>query len=219
MLPRQEISTRHQLLHLLKTQGNRCISDLSKALSITEMAVRRHIHTLERDDLVRSVLVRQSMGRPLYRYSLTEQANDFFPKNYPQLTLDLLTELEEQTDGTDVIDRLFQGRRDKLEARYRENMLDKPLADKVSELSSIQNTAGYMTDWNSSEEEGVFHLYEYNCPIAQVAKRYRQACHCEQQLFEQLLGANVERTECLADGATRCTYAISSKTNSINKEI
>jgi predicted ArsR family transcriptional regulator len=208
MLPQPEGSTRRQLLQLLKTQGNCCIRELSKALSITEMAVRRHIHTLERDNLIQSVLVRQAMGRPLYRYSLTEQADDLFPKNYPQLMMDLLSELEEQTGGAEVIDRMFQGRRDKLEARYRERMADRPLAERVAELSSIQNTGGYMTEWETSEEDDAFKLYEYNCPVAQVANQYRQACHCEQQLFERLLGASVERTECLADGGARCTYVI-----------
>jgi predicted ArsR family transcriptional regulator len=208
MLPQHEVSTRHQLLHLLKTEGNCCISELSKALGITEMAVRRHIQSLERDNLIRSYIVRQAMGRPLYRYSLTEQADDLFPKNYPQLTLDLLTELEEQTGGSEIIDRMFQGRRDKLETRYLEQMTGRPLADRVAELSSIQNSAGYMTEWEPGEEVGAYRLYEYNCPIAQVAKRYRQACHCEKQLFEQLLDAKVERTECLADGGARCTYVI-----------
>jgi predicted ArsR family transcriptional regulator len=208
MLPQHEVSTKRQLLQLLKTQGNYCIRELSQALRITEMAVRRHIHTLERDNLIQSVKVRQAMGRPLYRYSLTEQADDLFPKNYPQLTMDLLSELEEQTGGAEIIDRMFQGRRDKLAARYRERMADLPLAERVAELSSIQNTGGYMTEWETSEEVGTFKLYEYNCPIAQVANQYRQACRCEQQLFERLLGASVERTECLAEGGARCTYAI-----------
>jgi predicted ArsR family transcriptional regulator len=211
MLPQQELSTRRQLLQLLKTQGNCCISDLSKALGITEMAVRRHIHSLERDNLIRSVLVRQPIGRPLYRYSLTEQADDLFPKNYPQLTLDLLSELEEQTGGVEVINRMFMGRQMKLEARYQERMAERSLADRVSELSAIQTAAGYMTEWEPTEAEGAYQLYEYNCPIAQVANRYRQACHCEKQLFEQLLDATVERTECLADGDMRCTYAIQPK--------
>lgn len=68
-----------------------------------------------------------------------------------------------------------------------------------------------MTEWESAEENGTYRLHEYNCPIAQVANRYRQACHCEKQLFETLLDASVERTECLADGGARCTYAIKPK--------
>lgn len=209
----EQFSTRRQLLQLLKTQGSCGISELSKELGITEMAVRRHIHTLERDGLIRSALVRQAMGRPLYRYSLTPQADDLFPKNYPQLTLDLLSELEEQTGGTEVIDLMFQGRRNKLEERYRERMEHKTLGERVSELTSIQNAGGYMTEWEASEESEVYHLHEYNCPIAQVANRYRQACRCEHQLFERLLDAQVERTECLAEGGGRCTYAIRAKSS------
>ena len=72
--------------------------------------------------------------------------------------MDLLGELEEQTGGSEIIDRMFQGRRDKLEARYRERMADKPLHDRVQELSAIQNAAGYMTDSEGSEEDGVFRI-------------------------------------------------------------
>jgi predicted ArsR family transcriptional regulator len=208
MLPQEELSTRSQLLQMLKTQGNCSISDMAKAMGITEMAVRRHIQTLEGEGLIRATLVRQAMGRPSYRYALTEQSDDLFPKNYPQLTLDLLSELEELPDGSQVIDRLFEGRRDKLENRFLERMIDRSLEERVAELSAIQNAGGYMTEWVSGEETGVYMLYEYNCPVAKVANRYRQACHCERQLFERLLDASVERTECLADGGTRCTYAI-----------
>ncbi|MFC5529890.1 helix-turn-helix transcriptional regulator [Cohnella yongneupensis] len=206
--PKEESSTRRRLLHLLKTGGKCTVSELSIALSITEMAVRRHLHAMEKDGIVGVTTVRQAMGRPLYRYALTAQADDYFPKNYSQLTLDLLAELEEQAEGTAVIDRMFQGRRDKLAQRYEERMRHRPLEDRVRELALIQNGGGYMATWERAEENGGFALHEYNCPIAHIANQFRQACHCEQQLFAQLLEADVERTECLADGGGRCTYAI-----------
>ncbi|MBB6673860.1 HTH domain-containing protein [Cohnella nanjingensis] len=215
MLPQEEGSTREQLLQLLKTRGNSSIGELSKELAITEMAVRRHVQTLERDGLVRSALVRQAMGRPSYWYSLTERADDLFPKNYPQLALDLLEELEEQHGGAQVIDRLFEGRREKLASRYRERLAHASLEDRVAELTAIQHAGGYMSDWERETDDS-FLLHEYNCPIAQVAGRYRQACHCEQRLFEELLDAKVERTECIADGGQRCTYAIRRAERSAN---
>ncbi|MGG1311973.1 helix-turn-helix transcriptional regulator [Cohnella laeviribosi] len=211
MLQQEEGSTRYRLIRLLKTQGGLSINELSKALAITEVAVRRHVHTLEKDGLVRSSLVRQAMGRPSYRYRLTERADDLFPKNYPHLTLELLSELEE-TAGADAVDRLFAGRRDKLASRYRDRMTGRSLKERVAELSSIQNAGGYMAEWESGNEEEVYYLYEYNCPIAMVAGKYRQACQCEKSLFRQLLEADVERTECLADGGIRCAYAIRPKT-------
>lgn len=208
MLPRNEGTTRRQLLHLLKTKGESCVQELSGALGITAMAVRRHLHSLQRDGLVRVSLVRRAVGRPSYRYSLTERAEELFPRNYAQLTLDLLDELQAMA-GTGSVDRLFAGRREKLEARYRERMRGKHLRDKVAELAAIQNASGYMAEWD--EDRDGFRLYEYNCPIAAVAGQYRQACRCERELFAALLDADVERTECLAEGDVRCTYVIRSR--------
>lgn len=209
MPQQEELTTRRQLLQMLKTRGNCSISEMAKAMGVTEMAIRRHTQSLEKDGLIRSTLVRQSMGRPSYRFSLTERADDLFPKNYPQLTLDLLNELENLPGGPDMIDRLFEGRRDKLEMRFREQMQRSTLEERVAELAAIQQNGGYMAAWESDDSEtDVYKLYEYNCPVSQIANRYRQACHCELQLFERLLGADVKRTECLADGASRCTYAI-----------
>lgn len=216
MMPQVEGTTRSQLLHLLRTNGDCSIVELSEALGITEMGVRRHIHSLERDGYIRSVIVRQAMGRPSYRYSLTELADDLFPKNYPHLTLDLLAELEELPGGETMVNKLFSGRRGKLEARYRERMANKSLEERVAELASIQNASGYMADWEK-DENGGYKLHERNCPISQVANRYRQACHCEQELFGVLLGADVERTECLADNGLRCTYAIRQKTAAVSE--
>lgn len=209
MLPQEERSTRSQLLQMLKTEGSCSTGDMAKAMGITEMAVRRHIQAMERDGLISSALVRQPMGRPCYRYSLTDQADHLFPKNYSQLALDLFAELEQAPSGPAMIDRMFEGRRDKLVNKYRDRMANRTLEERVAALSEIQNDGGYMTSWSADgNEPDAYQLHEYNCPVSQVANQYRQACHCELQLFERLLGAEVERTECLADGGKRCTYAI-----------
>jgi predicted ArsR family transcriptional regulator len=170
------------------------------------MAVRRHLNTLERDGLLETKLVRQAMGRPTHLYLLTKQADDLFPKNYHHLTLDLLEELLED-EGEEKVDSLFKKREDKLVARYQSRMQAKSLGERVSELAKIQNENGYMAKWKQ-HGDGEFELSEHNCPITQVANRYQQACHCELSLFQRLLGANVERTECLAKGGTKCKYVI-----------
>ncbi|WEK53188.1 MAG: DeoR family transcriptional regulator [Candidatus Cohnella colombiensis] len=211
MLPNEEGSTRRQLLQLIKVQGSCRIRELAQSLEVTEMAIRRHMHKLEEEGLITARAVRHGMGRPVLYYSLTVLADERFPRKYSQLTLDLLSELEEQPSGAQMIDSMFIGRRDKLEARYEERMQHRSLKDRVMELAIIQNAGGYMAEWESTDEFEVYQLYEYNCPISQIACRYRQACECEQQLFEKLLDADVERTQCLADGAACCTYKIRPK--------
>lgn len=204
-----ETSTRKVILTMLKTQGELSVGDISKQLGITEMAVRRHLNTLERDGLLEARLVRQAMGRPTHHYVLTDRAEEFFPKNYHHLTLDLLGELLKE-EGQERIDVLFQKREDNLIHKYESRMLDKSLEERVSELASIQNENGYMVNWERYGE-GEFVLSEHNCPISQVANRYQQACQCELSLFQRLMDADVERTECLAKGGLKCSYIIKSK--------
>ncbi|MDQ0897161.1 metalloregulator ArsR/SmtB family transcription factor [Paenibacillus sp. V4I7] len=202
-----ETSTRKVILSMLKTQGPLSVHDISKQLGITEMAVRRHIHSLEKDDLLETKLVRQAMGRPSNVYTLAPQADELFPKKYMQLTLDLLDELLEG-EGQEKIERLFEGRQAKLEARYQPRMSEKSLEERVAELALIQNENGYMVDWSQLGED-TYMFSEHNCPITQVANTFTQACQCELALFRNLLDANVERTECLAKGASKCVYMIS----------
>ncbi|NHN31363.1 helix-turn-helix transcriptional regulator [Paenibacillus agricola] len=204
-----EVSTRRTILTMLKTQGNLAVSEIAKQLGITEMAVRRHLNTLERDGLIDSRLVRQAMGRPTNLYFLTENADELFPKNYHNLTLDLLGELAAEA-GELQVQLLFERRKDKMIGRFEEQMRGKPLADRVKALADIQNANGYMASWDTAEAGGYI-INEHNCPISQVANQYNHACHCELLMFETLLDANVQRTECLVKGGLKCSYTIQDK--------
>ena len=203
----QESGTRGQLLMLLKFKGSACVNEMAKELGITEMAIRRHLSTLERDGLIESKLVRQAMGRPVHLYSLTELSEDLFPKKYQHLALELLDELA-QDEGEQRIAQLFERRKARLYGKYRKRLEGRPLEDKVAGLADLQNINGYMARWEK-EGEGQYVLMEHNCPIAQVACAYQHACQCELALFRELLEAGVERTECIANGDKKCVYRIS----------
>lgn len=202
----QERSTREQILHMMKTNGPLSTKEITDELGITEMAIRRHLSTLERDGLIESKLIRPTMGRPTAVYGLTEQGDTLFPKNYHTLTLDLLDELAEET-GSDLVDRLFDRRKEKLERQYKPSMEGKSFEEKVKTLAQIQNDSGYMTRLEQ-QGENEYILIEHNCPIAQIANQYYHACECELNLFESLLDADVKRDECLALEGSCCRYTI-----------
>ncbi|WP_317259176.1 metalloregulator ArsR/SmtB family transcription factor [Paenibacillus sp. J5C2022] len=203
----ERLSTREYILQLLKTRGALSTKDLTEELGITVMAVRRHIQSLERDNLITSRTIRQSMGRPTAVYALTEHAQGFFPRKYHTLTLELLDELEDHF-GEAAVERLFEGRKEKMLKKYDSSMQGKDIADRISLLADIQNENGYMVELEKISDDEYF-LKEHNCPIEQVATKYQHACQCELQLFKSLLGdADVSRTECLAKGGQRCTYSI-----------
>lgn len=210
LLDKDQLSTRAYILQLLKTKGPLSAKELTDELGITVMAVRRHIQSLERDDLITSKTVRQTMGRPTAVYSLTKQSDSFFPRKYHSLTLELLNELEEHF-GKNAVDQLFEGRKNKLQKKYDPSMEGKDFSERVSILAAIQNENGYMVELDKLSDEE-FVIKENNCPIEQVATKYQHACQCELQLFESLLGdAEISRTDCLSKGGQRCTYSIKQK--------
>ena len=202
----QDLSTRDTILHMLKTQGPLSAKSIASALLVTEMAVRRHLGSLEKEGVIETELIRQAMGRPLTLYRLSPHAESLFPNKYSTLTLDLLDELTEEA-GEDMVTRLFERRRDKLRQRYETGVAGKKLADRVRTLTDLQNDNGYMAECEQTGD-GKYIIKEHNCPISQIANRYNQACSCELELFSSLLQAKVERTECLASGGCRCVYVI-----------
>lgn len=209
---RNERTTRQAVIELLKTRGAQSAGELASSLGLTEMGVRRHLYALESDGYIRQTSVKRGAGRPKHMYALTNEAESLFPKNYHSLTLEMLDDLSADEETAHLVEKLFQSRKRKMLERYAPRMGGKGLSGRVEELAAIQNAGGYMVEVEQ-EAQGGFLLHEYNCPIAQVAKPYQQACSCELQLFEELLQAKVERTECLAKGGGKCTYAIAEALN------
>lgn len=70
-------STRMQIMTMLKTEGGLTVSEIAERLGVTEMAVRRHMNQLERDQLIVPQLLRKSMG---------DRATNTFSRNVPSST-------------------------------------------------------------------------------------------------------------------------------------
>ncbi len=209
-MEKQTRSTRQIILSLIKRHRERTVSEIAVELKVTEMAVRRHLQGLENDGLIQARLEKQSMGRPSYKYYLTEAGEESFPRNYGSLSLEFLKDLE-ALNGNKVIEELFEKRRERLEQKYQQ-LVQGTLEERVAALAKIQDESGYMVEWNQTDED-TFQFVEYNCPIAKVAKDYHVACSCEQKLFQNLLQTeNITRETCAAKEDSACVYTIK-KTN------
>ncbi|WP_047150499.1 helix-turn-helix transcriptional regulator [Aneurinibacillus tyrosinisolvens] len=204
-------STRNQILHLLKVKGPMTVGDMAGELGITEMAVRRHLNTLERDNLIQTRLLRQAMGRPTNVYSLSDEADHMFPKNYHDLTLEFLGDIQ-KLQGAEMVEALFNLRAQRQEDTYKTIVPEHTDFEKKLEmLAKMQNEKGYMVEVKKDESTGKYFFVESNCPISNVAKEYVHACNCEKTLFEKVLDANVEQEECMATGGDNCVYVIDKK--------
>jgi predicted ArsR family transcriptional regulator len=204
-LLKTKTSTKDRILDILKKEVSLSVNDLTEQLSITHMAVRKHLASLEKDGLIRSVESKQPMGRPLQLYSLTEKGEKVFPKNYEGITLEFLKDIEE-IHGEDSIDLLFKKRENRLTIEYSNRIQTNLMSEKMNEIVKIQNEKGYMAS-ASPIDDNSFELVEYNCPIYSVAQEYKMACHCETEMFKTVLGADqVVRTSCKTDGDSHCKF-------------
>ena len=207
MSSNEETSTRREIINILRTAGPLTVGELGDRLGITHVAVRRHLTSLERDGLVSSVQERLPMGRPTRVYSLTDTADDLFPKKYGALTLELLDFLS--ASGSDLVERFFAARGQNFVAKYGPDVSrGSSLEERVARLSDIQVANGYLADWAQAEGEALT-IKEFNCPVHQVSRKYPNACQHELEFFRTVLGTDsVERVECIAKGGSCCRYLI-----------
>lgn len=202
--------TRRKILEFLKFNGTMTADELSEALGITAMGVRRHLTTLERDGLIHYKTAQRKMGRPSYLYSLTEHGDELFPRTYAQFA-DSLLETIRAVDGEAGVEKLFDQRTELWEREYRVRMTKKTLQERVAELAKIRTEEGYMADWEQLDRE-TFLLREHNCAICQIAKKCATACSHELALFRRVLDdAEVTREKHIMKGDGACIYLIQPK--------
>src|SRR5690242_18544805 len=82
--------TRRTILTILKKSGSAHSDEIAAALGVTVSGTRQHLTALERDGLLAHTDVRDGRGRPKFRYYLTPAADNLFPRNYVELTNELL---------------------------------------------------------------------------------------------------------------------------------
>jgi DeoR family transcriptional regulator, suf operon transcriptional repressor len=201
-------NTKEQILSLLKLNGSMTILELAHELEITEMAVRRHIQTLERDKLIRSDIKKQTMGRPSKVYQLAEQGEDLFPKKYKEFSLELLQGLIEAGQEELVKEILIKNREKHFE-QYKLSDKDKTFVEKLKSLIKIQEQEGYMPKLEN--QEGTVHFKELNCPLVEIAKEFPQLCHAERKFIENFLGAELTSLSSMIEGHNCCHYTIQEK--------
>jgi predicted ArsR family transcriptional regulator len=208
-LPGVAFNTSQQILALLKRSGpGLTADDLAQRLGISAVAVRKHLATLEREDLVMAELQRRPMGRPTYRYRPTASAQNLFPNDYANLATTVL-QLIRRLDGEEKVDKIFQQRADLLATELAARVRGTTLQERVQQVAQILEEQGYMPEIIKLKDgRERYLLTEHHCPIFQVAKVFQQACTCELDVLLKLLQANVERCEHRMMGHPQCSYFI-----------
>ena len=189
------------------------LKELADVMKISRMAVHKHLSVLQNRGLVESIEIRESsVGRPKMMYQLTSQSKSIFPKSYSAIATHALDFIEKNM-GKEGVERVLRDRQDDLFDKYYKHLKDLDFEKRVKELARIRDEEGYMAE--SKKESKLSSrrhvLLEYNCPIIHIAEKHWEVCSVETELFEKLLGANIETTHRAAQGDLICKFVIREK--------
>ena len=197
-----------KLLYYLKVMQQAGLEELAKAMKISRMAVHKHLALLQERGLVMSVETTGHVGRPRMIYKLTSQSRTIFPKSYSAIATHALDFIERNM-GKAAVEKVLRERQSELFEQYYKRLRNLEFDKKVKELANIRDEEGYMAESRRERKNYGRHvLLEYNCPILHIAEKHWEACSTETELFENLLGADIETTHRAAKGDLVCKFVI-----------
>jgi predicted ArsR family transcriptional regulator len=174
-----------EILRIIKKQGGATVDDISKSLSLASTSIRQHLAALERDQLIKSITIRHGAGRPKILYSLTELANNLFPKRYDFLLSMIINEIE-RLDGPEKVDLLFDNIADKIYALCHYELENKTLEEKVETMTSLVRAWGSMAECEKLDDK-CYVIREYNCDFYNSILKYNLLSKFALKILQRIL--------------------------------
>jgi len=197
-----------RVLVVLKRLGEATADDLAKTLEISASAVRQHLSALRSAGYIDAEQQRGQPGRPADRFHTTELTEAMFVKDTSNLSIELLSHMEEEDPG--LVTRVFERRRQRRVAETADKLAGKTLGEKVAVLAAELDAEGYLADFDQIDTTH-FRINLHSCAMWAVASRYGQACATELDYLRELLPeATIERITHKTAGAHVCAYQVSS---------
>ena len=200
-------ATRQSILNILKERGQTTVEQLSDELKLTPVTIRHHLDILRSEGLVEAPKVqrRQSPGRPQHVYSLTEQATNYFPKNYVAFADLTLQELRERV-STDEMDSIVRGVARRMAANAPEPLPGEPMPERLTRVVDFLNRQGYVARWETNDQGYLLHTS--NCPYQGLTDHHTTPCIMDTALLAELLGSQPLRVSWMRAGDGACTYLV-----------
>jgi predicted ArsR family transcriptional regulator len=198
-----------KLLYYLKVMQQAGLEELANVMKVSRMAVHKHLGLLQQRGLVEAIETRGHVGRPRMVYQLTSQSKTVFPKSYSAIATHALDFIERNM-GKEAVEKVLRERQSELFDQYYKRLKDLDFDKQVKELARIRDEEGYIAESKKESKSGggKYIILEYNCPIIHIAEKHWEACSTETELFEKLLGADIETTHRAAKGDMVCKFII-----------
>jgi len=191
---------------LLQNKEGLTVEALSKALGITDNAVRQHLTALERDGIVLKGETQSTGGRPEQLFGLTTVGQELFPRHYSWFAELLISSLREEQGSEGLRERLeSMGRTVGRQVATRlGGIMDK--AERIRTLSGIMRELGYQSQPIDPTNEKLPAIEATNCVFHSLAQRYPEVCYFDLALMSEVVGSDIMHDECMVRGGHVCRF-------------
>jgi DeoR family suf operon transcriptional repressor len=202
-----------KILAYLQRHGEATVKDLEELLGVSTTAVREHLTHLQAKNLVATRLVRHGPGRPHALYSLTDAAQNLFPKEYDTLTNMLLREIASQ-EGPDRLQVLLDAVGARLAEEYGAQIFGGELPERLAALRGALEARGIPAEVLPSGAG----VELFACPYLDVAHEHAGICAMERRMVEQLLGETIALEGTIREGRRSCHFTIVQESEALNPD-
>lgn len=196
-------STRGRIVALLR--GSSCtVEELAAGLELTDNAIRAHLLTLERDELVRQSGVRRGSRKPHFTYSLTQEAERLFPKAYDALLNQLIGVLKGRLTEEEI-DAVLREVGQSLAVGAPSTGED--MQSRVRSALKVLEGIGGAAEAEEAGDKVV--IRSGGCPLAAAVSAHPEVCRLAESLISEIVKAPVTE-HCDREGTPRCRFEIES---------
>lgn len=192
----------------LQAIGPASVSELCARLDVTATSVRQRLARMEAAGLVDREAEKSGRGRPVHRYRLTQAGLRSLGSNYADLAVLLWSELS-AIEHQPTRERVFGNLRTRLVERFGGGGAAGSLNARVKSLAAELSDAGLDVAVGSDGHLPV--LKGCACPYPDIALSDDSICRLEQEVFAEVLGAEIELRSRCVDGHACCEFAVSEK--------
>lgn len=209
------ISTKAEILALLKRNGGHSVGELAAALKLAPGTVRQHLTHLQRDALISAEQRPGSSGRPHYVFRLTAKAHAAaFPRRSDRLA-DLLIREIGLLESADLAGLTARGKMSLVLQRLGERLADEyapllsgwSLQERITFVTEVMHADGGFAEWEV--KEGGYEIRDFNCLFHRLVDDGEgEVCEWHRTFLSRTLGTDVRVFPCVDSTARCCRFMI-----------
>jgi predicted ArsR family transcriptional regulator len=199
-------STRGKIVGALRERRAASAFDLAAQFGLSANAIRQQLVVLERDGLIAGRSVRRGRTKPTVEYSLTAEANRYFPQRYDKMLNAVLREIR-TAGGDDAVKALFERIGKRSADRIGAVTDDHPAEERLEKVVSALKASGVTAELQKADG-GTLVLHEHSCPYAAVVAENPECCSAIHTILDRVAPGKAQQVESLATGGAECRFEI-----------